>query len=359
MNGRSGPPQGQQQQGQGQNPQQLHSQVGFYLLPPDQGGPSGSKSKKKVNRRTRNERRWASQNQLDAIAEASDESRNSSPNRDIFDDVRRGPAWNSSPARLIRDHTASRGLIGGQPIAGIDVPPRGMSNCRHPQARMCDNLKYNLHQLKMRGQRDAYMSIVDAVVVGPEVVRTSEAEDILGISNDLVLRCRARRKMDTDGIEDLPEDDVSLDYEPLAYDNGAGKRNKRQQQMNQLWQQRPPGLRDLFAMYARFGDTHSNGQHITLTQSDKWLKQAGVVDNWNITTTDTAIYYRKISRGSKWLDYESWKVFLEELSYRKRVSVDIIHEKLMAAGKPGLNQMTSYSRETNMDRDFRRPYNEF
>ena len=56
------------------------------------------------------------------------------------------------------------------------------------------------------------------------------------------------------------------------------------------------GLHDLFPAYARWGNPHSTGQYITLGQVEKWLGQAGIVDNWNITTTDTAISFRKISR---------------------------------------------------------------
>ena len=56
------------------------------------------------------------------------------------------------------------------------------------------------------------------------------------------------------------------------------------------------GLRELFAFYARWGDPYSTGHHITLNQAEKWLSQAGIVDNWNVTTTDTALSFRKISR---------------------------------------------------------------
>ena len=42
----------------------------------------------------------------------------------------------------------------------------------------------------------------------------------------------------------------------------------------------------------RFGGSDTQGQVITLTQSDKWLRQAGVLDTWTITTIDTAIAFR-------------------------------------------------------------------
>ena len=42
----------------------------------------------------------------------------------------------------------------------------------------------------------------------------------------------------------------------------------------------------------RWGDSRSDGNQMTLTQSDKWLRQAGVIDGWEVTTTDTAIFFR-------------------------------------------------------------------
>ena len=42
----------------------------------------------------------------------------------------------------------------------------------------------------------------------------------------------------------------------------------------------------------RFGGSDTQGQVITLTQSDKWLRQAGVLDTWTITTIDTALAFR-------------------------------------------------------------------
>lgn len=48
-----------------------------------------------------------------------------------------------------------------------------------------------------------------------------------------------------------------------------------------------------FKSFSKFGDTQSNGKLITLSQSDKWMKQAKVIDNKKITTTDTGIYFKK------------------------------------------------------------------
>ena len=61
------------------------------------------------------------------------------------------------------------------------------------QARICSNLKYNLQNLK---HTDTYMAMVDAIVSGPQIVRSSEAEYILGIGPGTFLRSRNRSKVD-------------------------------------------------------------------------------------------------------------------------------------------------------------------
>ena len=53
-----------------------------------------------------------------------------------------------------------------------------------------------------------------------------------------------------------------------------------------------------FELFSKFGGSGSHESQIKLSQSDKWLRQAKVIDSWNVTTTDTAIAFRKISRGS-------------------------------------------------------------
>lgn len=121
-----------------------------------------------------------------------------------------------------------------------------------------------------------------------------------------------------------------------------------------------PGLRKQFERFARYGEPRASGDYITLSQTEKWFKQSGVIDNWTVTSTDTAIYFKKVSkyvgchsfypfaqgyaftplakclnsRGSKWLDYDTWRIFLEELSWRKRLNLEYLIEKLELSGKP-------------------------
>lgn len=64
-------------------------------------------------------------------------------------------------------------------------------------------------------------------------------------------------------------------------------------------------FRDNFKLFSKFGDTKSDGKSLTLSQSDKWMKQAKVIDGKKITTTDTGIYFKKF----KWVcRVEVWNV---------------------------------------------------
>jgi hypothetical protein len=53
-------------------------------------------------------------------------------------------------------------------------------------------------------------------------------------------------------------------------------------------------LKDQFTAFSRFGDATSDGKQITLSNCDKWMKQAHVIDGKKITTTDTSIAFKKL-----------------------------------------------------------------
>ena len=55
-------------------------------------------------------------------------------------------------------------------------------------------------------------------------------------------------------------------------------------------------LREKFKLFSKFGDKSSDGSSIKLSQSEKWFKQAGVIKPKGISTTDTAIAFRKVSK---------------------------------------------------------------
>ena len=181
--------------------------------------------------------------------------------------------------RLGRDRTANKSLFGG---GGAGGPPGEIPNCRHQTGKICENVKYNLQQYKYRGQKDIFKALYEAALVGPEAVKPAEAEDILGLNTNLVTKAISKRSsmgfpMDFDSEDSIPE------FRGGPGGPAGGRRGQYK-------------LRDLFVLYAKLGDRNSTGQHINLAQCDKWLKQAGVIDNWNVTSTDTASCFRKISR---------------------------------------------------------------
>ncbi|XP_023017643.1 tubulin polymerization-promoting protein homolog [Leptinotarsa decemlineata] len=92
-----------------------------------------------------------------------------------------------------------------------------------------------------------------------------------------------------------------------------------------------------FISFAKFGDTKADGKTITLTQIDKWFKQAGVIDK-KLTTTDTGITFNKFK--SKTIGYTDFLNFIEDLAHQKNIPVDNIKEKLQECGLPGTNKST-------------------
>lgn len=96
-------------------------------------------------------------------------------------------------------------------------------------------------------------------------------------------------------------------------------------------------FKESFKAFSKFGDTKSDGKHITLSQSDKWMKQAKVIDK-KITTTDTAIHFKK-HKAIK-LAIGDYTKFLEELAAAKKMEVSEIKGKLSSCGAPGVAHLT-------------------
>ncbi|XP_043290046.1 tubulin polymerization-promoting protein homolog [Venturia canescens] len=99
-----------------------------------------------------------------------------------------------------------------------------------------------------------------------------------------------------------------------------------------------------FKAFSKFGDPKSDGKLITLSQSDKWMKQAKVIDGKKITTTDTGIYFKK--HKSNKLGLEQYKAFLEELSKNKKVELAEMKSKMANCGPPGFTGGTSGAGKT-------------
>jgi len=99
-------------------------------------------------------------------------------------------------------------------------------------------------------------------------------------------------------------------------------------------------LKDQFAVFSRFGDSASDGKQITLSNCDKWMKQAHVIDGKKITTTDTSIAFKKLFKTAKKVGFEEFKHYVEDLSKSKKLEPEEILGKLTNCGAPGLSQAT-------------------
>ncbi|XP_069701591.1 tubulin polymerization-promoting protein homolog [Periplaneta americana] len=107
-------------------------------------------------------------------------------------------------------------------------------------------------------------------------------------------------------------------------------------------------LKSMFEAFSKFGDTKSVGKTITLTQCDKWFKQAKVIDGKKITTTDTAICFNKFK--SKTIDFDTFKKYVEDLANSKKMSPDELYGMLTSCGAPGIAGTTGVSKTGAVDR---------
>ncbi|KAJ8919686.1 hypothetical protein NQ315_006214 [Exocentrus adspersus] len=103
-----------------------------------------------------------------------------------------------------------------------------------------------------------------------------------------------------------------------------------------------------FKLFAKFGDPKSDGKHITLSNSDKWMKQAKVVDGKKITTTDTGIYFKKLK--SMKVGIVDYKKFLEDLAKNKKVELEEIKSKMAGCGAPGHHGLGAVKATSTVDR---------
>lgn len=100
-------------------------------------------------------------------------------------------------------------------------------------------------------------------------------------------------------------------------------------------------FKEAFKAFSKFGDPKSDGKVITLSQSDKWMKQAKVIDGKKITTTDTAIHFKKLK--SVKLGIDDYQKFLDDLAKNKKVELDEIKKKLTTCGQPGITSHVTKS----------------
>ena len=91
-----------------------------------------------------------------------------------------------------------------------------------------------------------------------------------------------------------------------------------------------------FAAYSQHGARRGEAAptQITLSQSDKWLRQAEVIRPPRLTTTDTAILWRRLARPGIHLTFSQWLQFVDRLAAEKELSVGEVRQALVQCGKP-------------------------
>ncbi|CAL8131662.1 unnamed protein product [Orchesella dallaii] len=113
---------------------------------------------------------------------------------------------------------------------------------------------------------------------------------------------------------------------------------------------KPATIRDQFTAFSRFGNKDEDGKHITLSNCDKWMKQAKVIDGKKITTTDTSICFKKLFKTAKKITFEDFKKYVEELAKGKKIEPQEILDKLANSGPPGLSSATRAAHSNVVDR---------
>lgn len=104
---------------------------------------------------------------------------------------------------------------------------------------------------------------------------------------------------------------------------------------------------EAFAKFCKFGDSKSDGKSITLTNADKWMKQAGVIGK-KITTTDTGIAFQKFK--VKQMNLKTFKEFVADLAKNKKMDVNDLMNLLSGCGEPGTSNATKADQSGAVDR---------
>jgi len=234
---------------------------------------------------------------------------------------------------------------------------------------ICLNIRDNLEKIKnnqkitlLPERKAIYLSILDVAVNGPYLVEEQDAMIVLGVSENKMKKVK-NIKIDTEpDFLTVPDSSSSRSRVAIkANDNQLLRKNsetnlkfgsahrrshQRAHSANTLLfnsdKKRDLSsmdgfakrLREQFQNYSRHGDRKSDGQHITLSQSDKWLKQAKVIDGRIVTTTDSAITWRRMSKSHIWMNFVEWLSFIEEISEEKDLDIHQVREALVSCGKP-------------------------
>ena len=232
--------------------------------------------------------------------------------------------------------------------------------------RICENLRHNLDGLRhdeketfVRETQALYLSVLDAAVHGPARVSTPEAATILGVSRHSVRRVKTFRMIQVNRTRKGSKERRVLTQKKWTHKGNGSEDDVASQPAWRLDATTTPrrsrpwwtrSLKDQFTLFATFGSRGHDGRHITLSQSDKWMKQAGVVDGRTLTTTDTGILFRKMSPNHVWMTFGEWHAFVQRLADDKDVDEDAFREALVLCGPPTGCHTTDPDQDGLLDR---------
>ncbi|KAL3266929.1 hypothetical protein HHI36_011079 [Cryptolaemus montrouzieri] len=92
-------------------------------------------------------------------------------------------------------------------------------------------------------------------------------------------------------------------------------------------------LKHQFKNFSKFGDEESDGTSMTISQVDRWLLQANIIDMDHVTTTNTGVCFNKF-RIRK-LNFKLFQEFLQDLANDVGGDFDDFKERLENCGLPG------------------------
>ena len=161
------------------------------------------------------------------------------------------------------------------------------------EQRIVSNLRYSLEQLKLSSAAEEYRRLVDSVVVGPALVRQQDLSEVLGINQEFVARSKQTRLniIQSGARPDWTErENTELRSQSVPVEGRRAGRSRRDLRGDLTASGLRSALERQFQQFCRFGDCE--GRMITLTESDKWMRLGKLLDNWTVTTMDTALAFR-------------------------------------------------------------------
>merc|ERR1711892_99867 len=183
---------------------------------------------------------------------------------------------------------------------------------------------------------------VDEEGSGDETAAKVSEEDILDEENEKGILEEAESKenegeAENEGSDKKSDKDVLVAKESVT-ENGCEKDNSAAngEEAKSVPEPDKAQWKSQFQLFSKFGDKSSDGSTIKLSQSDKWFKQAGIIRPRGISTTDTGISFRKVSKKAPKLSFPSWCKYLDEISATKKKDVNVIKTKLVACGPPAI-----------------------